>query len=174
MRAIVPPMNMIRRGKGRIGECAAGDDDGAGKVCSGFRKPAPTADRAKGFHHIRCGFALRIPYGIFSRDDPDIFLTEPHIMRKYAAGCTLTTRARADVVVQWIAIDLQRKGAAGTLRMKNGHGGLIPCITHGCRSYGAGIDTVYQNLPRPSHATKHDRMELHRLRGDDASAFSRG
>jgi hypothetical protein len=40
-RPIIPPMNMIRRRKGRIGECAARDDDSAGEVYSGFRKSAP-------------------------------------------------------------------------------------------------------------------------------------
>lgn len=123
MRAIVPPMNMIRRRKGRIGECAARDDDSAGKICSGFRKSAPTTDRAKSLHHIRCGFASRKPYGVFSRDDPDIFLKESHIVRKCAARCTLTTRASAYVVVQRIAIDLEGKSATSTLRMMGGHRG---------------------------------------------------
>ncbi|WP_174827159.1 hypothetical protein [Rhizobium ruizarguesonis] len=46
MRPIIPPMNMIRRRKGRIGECAARDDDSAGKVCSGFRESAPSKNNA--------------------------------------------------------------------------------------------------------------------------------
>ncbi|MGO7631839.1 hypothetical protein ACC692_37845, partial [Rhizobium ruizarguesonis] len=35
------------------------------------------------------------------------FPGEPHIVRKRTAGCTLTTRAGAEVVVHRIAIDLQ-------------------------------------------------------------------
>ena len=121
LRAILLPMDMIRSRKGWIGECAPSDDDGAGKIRSGLRKSAPTADPTKSFHHIRCGFALRKPYGIFSRNDPDIFLTEPHVVGKCAAGCTLTPCTGAYVVVHRIAIEFQGKGAAGTFGMKSGH-----------------------------------------------------
>jgi hypothetical protein len=46
-----------------------------GKYIPDFENP-PHCRSGKGFHHVRCGFALRKPNGVFSRGDPDIFLKE--------------------------------------------------------------------------------------------------